>query len=105
MLASQTRDVGFELLDLIEEIDEPLTLDRRLERTDPVFELSLQLREPPIDVGDSSTRFVVVEECRVREGRGEQRTRRDNRKPQRLAAPITPREVKAISQHAHHSPA
>src|SRR4029434_6074511 len=81
-LAAELRDVGLQLLDLAEKLDQSLALELRFERGDAVFELPLDLRHALVGRFDTLARLVVVEQRgarRKREAQSDQRERRKTR--------------------------
>ncbi len=80
-LSPQTRDIGLDLLDLIEEVDQPAALELGLERRNPVFELPLDLRQARAGFVDPPARLVVIEKRRMRERGGEQQCRDNDTHP------------------------
>jgi len=88
---------------LVEEIDETLAFDLRLQRGKPILELLLDLREPRIGVGDPLARLVVVEERRMRRRCGDQQ-RGDCEFRKRQWPSSTRGAFRALTQ-ACHSPA
>ena len=101
-LSPQTRDVGPDLLDLIEEIDQATTLELGLERRNAIFELPLDLRQARTGFVDPPARLVVIEKRRMRErsgkGQGDEKWH-----PHRYPLPQA-REGADDSRHRH-SPA
>ena len=75
-LAAQTRGIRFQQLDLVEELDQPLRLQLRLERRETILELLLQLRQALVGGFDALARFFVIEQGRPRR-RGEKRQRNE----------------------------
>jgi alpha-galactosidase len=64
-LAAQLRDIGFQLLDLAEELDQALVLELQLERSEAILDLLLDLRQAEVGLFDAPPGFVIVEERRA----------------------------------------
>ena len=65
------RDLGLQLLDLAEELDQALVLQLRLDRGEAVLDLLLDLRQAEVGLLDAPAGFVVVEERGARGQRDE----------------------------------
>jgi hypothetical protein len=59
---AQPRDLGFQLLDLAEELDQALVPELQLDRGETVLDLLLDLREAEVGLLDAPPGFFVVEE-------------------------------------------